>query len=237
MHASKQVKQRNDTVLKYFPLVRATAIKLHKRLPQQVELDDLISAGFMGLMEAVDRFDESRNVPLASYARQRIHGAIVDSLRSQDWVPRTVRDKVAYLDDARAGLHNRLGRTPTREEMSERLGISLEEYDALLRSAQVRTLVSMDAPAGQSGNKRLVEFLPSLVDTAETARQFEYRRMLSGAMGELTTREREAVSLYYFHDLSLRETGEILGVSESRVCQLCAQAVKRLRSRILPLAA
>ena len=237
MHAVKPVNRRNETVLKYFPSVRATAIKVHRRLPQQVELDDLISAGFMGLIEAIDRFDESRNVPLGSYARQRIHGAIVDSLRAQDWVPRTVRDKVAVLDDARRGLHHRLGRTPTREEMSQRLGLSLSAYEALLKTAQVKTLVSMDAPVAQSGDARLIEFIPAKEEPNALSRKWEARQMVVNAMTDLTPREREAVSLYYFHDLSLRETGDILGVSESRACQLCANAVKRLRSRLQPLAA
>ena len=237
MHAVKPVTQRNETVLKYFPLVRATAIKVHRRLPQQVELDDLISAGFMGLIEAIDRFDESRNVPLGSFARQRIHGAIVDSLRAQDWVPRTVRDKVAVLDDARRGLHDRLGRTPTREEMADRLGLSLAEYESLLKTAEVKTLVSMDAPAVSSGETRLVEFIPANDGPIALSKTWEARQMVVNAMSDLSPREREAVSLYYFHDLSLRETGDILGVSESRACQLCARAVKRLRTRLQPMAA
>ena len=237
MHAVKPVKQRNETVLKYFPLVRATAIKVHKRLPQQVELDDLISAGFMGLIEAIDRFDESRNVPLGSFARQRIHGAIVDSLRAQDWVPRSVRDKVAVLDDARRGLRHHLGRTPTREEMASRLGLSLEEYESMLASSEVKTLVSMDAPSASKSESRLVDFIPANDGPLALSKRWEARQMVVNAMGDLTAREREAVSLHYFHDLSLRETGDILGVSESRACQLCARAVKRLRSRLQPMAA
>jgi RNA polymerase sigma factor for flagellar operon FliA len=212
-------------------------MKIHKRLPPQVELDDLISAGMMGLIEAVDRFDAGRNVSLATFARQRVHGAIVDSLRAQDWVPRTVREKVASLERARTHLHERLGRTPTRSEMASRLGISLDEYARMLKSAEVRTLVSADAPVGDEGGLRLVESLPSGEDTNRTAQQFEHRRMVADAMVDLTDREREAISLYYFHDLSLRETGRILGITESRVCQLCARGVKRLRTKLMPLAA
>lgn len=237
MHAIQQNPQRNETVLKYFPLVRATASKIHRRLPPQIELDDLISAGFMGLIEAIDRFDPGRNVPLATYARQRIYGSIIDALRAQDWVPRAVREKVASLDDARSHLEDRLGRTPTREEMCERLNLSIQDYDALLKSAQVRTLVSADAPIGEEGGLRLVESLPSNEDPIRTSEQFESRRMVASAMCDLTPREKEAISLYYFHDLSLRETGQILGVTESRVCQLCARGVKRLRERLVPLAA
>ena len=237
MHALQQATQRNDTVLKYFPLVRSTAMKIHRRLPPQVELDDLISVGIMGLIEAIDRFDAGRNVSLATYARQRIHGAIVDSLRAQDWVPRTVREKVASLDHARTHLHERLGRTPTRAEMAGRLSMSLSDYERLLKSAEVRTLVSADAPMGDEGGLRLVESLPSKEDTSQTVQRFEHRRMVANAMVDLTDREREAISLYYFHDLSLRETGRILGITESRVCQLCARGVKRLRSRLMPLAA
>ena len=112
MHAMESAHQRNETVLKYFPLVKATAVKIHRRLPPQVELDDLISVGIMGLIEAVDRFDPGRNVSLATYARQRVHGSIVDALRAQDWVPRTVRERVAKLNNTKQELRDRLGRSP-----------------------------------------------------------------------------------------------------------------------------
>jgi RNA polymerase sigma factor for flagellar operon FliA len=237
MQALQQVTERNDMVVKYFPLVRATAIKIHRRLPPQVELDDLISVGFMGLIEAVDRFDPTRRVPLATFARRRVHGAIIDALRAQDWVPRTVRDKVAYLDDARTHLHSRLGRLPTRKEMASRLEMPISEYEALLKSAEVRTLVSIDAPVGEEGGARLVEYLPGREDPSEAAQQRERRRLVAAAMANLTPREREVICLYYFHDLSLREAGRILGVTESRVCQLCSRAVKRLRERMMPIAA
>ena len=237
MHAMESAHQRNETVLKYFPLVKATAVKIHRRLPPQVELDDLISVGIMGLIEAVDRFDPGRNVSLATYARQRVHGSIVDALRAQDWVPRTVRERVAKLNNTKQELRDRLGRSPTREEMAETLGVSMDEYASLLSSAEVLTLVSADAPVSDQGGLRLVESLPSSEDPRRAANHMEVRRMVANAMHVLTSREAEAISLYYFHDLSLKETGKILNITESRVCQLCARAVKKLRTHLMPVAA
>ena len=237
MHAIDTSNQRNETVLKYFPLVKATAVKIHRRLPPQVELDDLISVGIMGLIEAVDRFDPGRNVSLATYARQRVHGSIVDALRAQDWVPRTVRERVAKLKNTKDDLRERLGRAPTREEMAAKLCISVDEYERLLSSAEVLTLVSADTPLSEGGGLRLVESLPSSEDPRRAANHMEVRQLVAGAMHVLTPRESEAISLYYFHDLSLKETGKILNITESRVCQLCARAVKKLRAQLLPVAA
>ena len=239
MHAldGSSTTERNQLAIKYFPLVRATAVKIHRRLPEQVELDDLISVGMMGLIEAIDRFDTSRSVPLGTYARHRIRGAIVDALRGADWVPRSVREKMEKVERTRRGLNQFLGRPPTRAEMARRLDLTEEAYDKLVDSVRLRTVVSLDAPVGDESGSYLVERLPSKEDPNETALNMERRRHVAEALEYLPGKEGEAVSLYYFHDLPLREVGEVLGVSESRACQLCAKGISRLRSHLVRLAA
>ena len=228
---------RNELVRKYIPLVRSIAVGIHRRLPEQVELDDLISVGITGLIEAVDRFDSDRGASLGTFARRRIHGAIMDSLRAQDWVPRTVRNRSASIADTKQGLAARLGRVPTEREMAEKLEMSVTSYRELLASSQVQTLVSMDAPVTEGASLRLVDTLSDNENGSDGLLQIGERDIVARALNALSPREREVICLYYFHDLSLREVGEVLGVTESRACQLCSQALKRLRSSVLKAAA
>jgi len=239
MHALKQTPEdaRNALVVQYFPMVRGVANKVCKRVPREVDVDDLISVGVTGLITAIERYDAGRSVPFATYARHRVHGAMLDSLRAVDWVPRSVRRKVELLEDARKTLNDRLGRSPSREEMAQYLSLSLEDYDRMQDSALLRQVVSLDTPVGEEGDIKMIDTVPDPIDPTELCERNERLRLVADAMDVIPEREREALCLYYFHDLSLKETGRVLGVTESRACQLCAKAVNRVKLRVGKLAA
>lgn len=224
---------RQATILAHHALVRSVAARLARRLPPHVDVDELVNIGVLGLIDAVDRFDEARGVPFPSYAEIRIRGAILDALRETDWVPSAVRRRFARLDAARAALQARLGRQPEREEVARALDLSPEEYDDLCESAEIRKLVPLgdDEDAGPAPAALVSEARDS---TLEQAIASEERAHLEGAIARLPDRERLVVTLYYLQGLSLREIGKTLGVSEARACQLRGQAVGRLQHALLP---
>lgn len=224
---------RQDMILKYYPLVRTIAGRMARRLPPSVDVEELVNVGVIGLIDALDRFDEARGVPFKSYAEIRIQGSMVDSLRHDDWVPRSVRRKFNRLEQARSSLSLELGRDPNRVEMMDRLGTNESEYEALVADSTITRLVSLDAPANEEGSAPLVENL-SRHDEDAAAHLFdkEMRREVAHAVECLPQKERVAVTLYYMHGLTLREIGDRLGVTESRACQLRGQGVKRLQFRL-----
>lgn len=226
-------KERQELVLKYHAMARAIACRVYHRLPKVVDLDDLISAGVTGLIEAIDRYDPSRQVPFEAYAKHRIHGAVVDSLRAADWVPRAVRRKADQINNARTKLHSEFGRNPTRNELALALEVSPEKLDKLHRDAQIKPMFSLDAPVGTENSTPLVEQLDDGgVNILEGFQNAELRGLVVDAVQNLPDRERTAVGLYYLHELSLKEVGKVLGVTESRACQLCSAGIKRLRFRL-----
>ena len=210
---------RDTMILDHYPLVRTIACRMVRRFPSNVDVEELINVGVMGLIDAVDRFDPSRKVPFKAYAEIRIRGAIVDALRESDWVPRSVRRKYNRIELARTELRRQLGRSPSREEIAEVLGLSIDEYELMAEDARLRKLVSLDAPVDDE-------------DVTQIFQREELRAEVLKAVRHLPKKERTAVSLYYLHDLILKEIGEVLGVTESRASQLCSQGVKRLRFRL-----
>lgn len=224
---------RNQLVLRHYPMARAIACRIHQRLPKAVELDDLISAGVTGLLEAIDRYDPTRKVPFETYAKHRIHGAVVDALRSSDWVPRSVRRKADLVHTTRKQLSEQLGRTPTRAEMAKGCRVTVKKFDAIVKDSQIRSLLSLDAPMGDGNPTPLVE---QVADEFEDPTQRwvaeELRTAMLDALERLPEREKTALALYYLHEMSLKEVGGVLGVTESRACQLCGQGIKRLRQRL-----
>ena len=224
---------RDQLVMRHYPMVRAIACRIHARLPKAVELDDLISAGTTGLLEAIDRYDASRKVPFETYAKHRIHGAIVDTLRAADWVPRSVRRKADLVDSARKQLSESLGRTPTRKEMATVCHVSVKKFDAIVADSQIRSLLSLDAPMGDGNPTPLVEQVAG--DHEDPTNEWvheELRLAMHDALERLPEREKTALALYYLQEMSLKEVGSVLGVTESRACQLCGQGIKRLRTRL-----
>ncbi len=227
-NAQGKIRQR-DLFDEHLPLVRRQALSLQVRLPASVELDDLIQAGMIGLLDAVNRFDAGQGASFATFASQRIRGAMLDELRSRDWVPRSVRRNTRLLDETIRRLEQQLGRPPEDREIAAALDVSLEEFHHLLMDANGSQLVALDELSEEEGDS-----LSAGAHATPLAELLEGRRRadLVKAIERLPEREKLLLTLYYQEDLNLKEIGAVLGVSESRVCQLHSQAVARLRAAL-----
>ena len=224
--------RRNQTIETYYPVARAIAKSIHRRLPREVDLDDLIGAAVTGLVEAVDRYDDSRQVTFDNFARFRIRGAVVDSLRKDDWVPRSVRRRASRLEGAKITLRRELGSEPTREQVAERLEITPARLDEMARDAEIRPLVSLDAPAPEQ--KNAMEPPARDADPEERTLATERRTVAMRQFGQLPEREQTAIRMYYLEERPLKEVGRALGVSESRACQLATRGVTMIRDAVRP---
>ncbi|WPP46833.1 RNA polymerase sigma factor FliA [Pseudomonas sp. AN-1] len=227
-NAQGKIRQR-DLFDEHLPLVRRQALSLQVRLPASVELDDLIQAGMIGLLDAVNRFDAGQGASFATFASQRIRGAMLDELRSRDWVPRSVRRNARLLDETIRRLEQQLGRPPEDREIAAALDVTLEEFHHLLMDANGSQLVALDELSEEEGDS-----LSAGAHATPLAELLEGRRRadLVKAIERLPEREKLLLTLYYQEDLNLKEIGAVLGVSESRVCQLHSQAVARLRAAL-----
>jgi len=229
---------RERLVVAYSPLVKYVAGKMGSGLPGHVEDADLISYGLTGLISAIERFDLGREIKFETYAITRIRGAIIDELRSLDWVPRSVRSKARDIERANQKLEARLMRAPTDEEMASELGMTADEFQEALLQISNSTLVALDELwAGNDSGGDQVSLLDTLPDQGApdpqaVVDQGELRDRISGAISALPEREKLVIALYYYENLTLREIGEVLGVTESRVSQLHTKAVLRLRSKL-----
>ncbi len=220
-------------VLQHLGQIRAIARRLASRLPPSVEVEELVNIGVLGLLDAADRFDSSKGVPFRAYAEMRIRGQMIDALRADDLVPRSVRRKHNRLEQERNALSNRLGRVPTRDELRDQLDMDDDTFDAFVSDARVATIASLDAPVGEDGSTTLVETLCNELGTSEDCfADKEMRLAVATAVRNLPERERVVVTSYYLHRLTLQEIGQRLGVTESRACQLRGQGVKRLQYRL-----
>ncbi|MFT5682510.1 MAG: RNA polymerase sigma factor for flagellar operon FliA, partial [Myxococcota bacterium] len=228
---------RDKLLIAYHPLVRMLAMRLARRLPPSVDVHELINVGMLGLIDAVDRFDSTRGVPLKSYAEIRIQGAMIDTLRQNDWIPRSVRRRSNHIEQTRTRLSQRLGRLPTRAEMASGLGIAVRDFDTLLCNSRINNLVSLDASTTEDGHIPLVE---SIVDNTKNPEALldsaELKGLLNHAVRDLPEKERLAVTRSYLQGFTLKRIGDLLGVSESRVCQLRGQGIRRLRLRMQHMA-
>ena len=225
---------RNRLVEFYLPLVRYLAERLLSKLPQSVELDDLTSAGVFGLLDAIDGFDLNRGVKFETYCTTRIRGAILDGLRAMDWVPRLVRSKAHRLDDAQKKLEMELGRAPTAREMAEGMGIDPDEYDALVKEASAVTIVSLGDKCDEGDESRALRTIDSLEDKrgVDPIHEIAKKEVMDLVMKVLSQRERIILILYYYEELTMREIGAALDLSESRVCQLHSRIIERLRTHL-----
>jgi RNA polymerase sigma factor for flagellar operon FliA len=224
---------RDDIIRRYAYLVKITAGRVVTSLPPNLERDDLVSAGVVGLIRAVDQFDTSRNVKFETYAIALIRGAILEMLREQDWVPRSVRERMKNLERSYRDLEHRLGRVPNEEEIARALDVPVDDYHGLLRDLSRAVQVSLDdlLVGGEAGEK-LPLYDTVKDDSASPSQEAEYadmRRTLADCIGRLPERERMSIALYYYEGLTFKEIGKVLNVSESRVYQLHTQAVMRLR--------
>ncbi len=224
--------ERQALISQNYDMVKGIARKIRARLPKGVDFDDLVSTGVLGLIEAVDRYDNSRSVPFEAFARPRIQGAILDSLRAVDWVPRSVRRKADLLDTTRASLREALGREPNREELAKRLGVDDARLERIERGARIRSVTSLDAPIGNDGDATVLSTLSTEDDMLGEWEMTEMTDEIVEAVRRLPDRERLAVTMYYLEERSLKDIGDDLGVSESRACQLRRQGVERLRFKV-----
>ncbi len=229
---------RERLVVAYSPLVKYVAGRMASGLPAHVEEADLISYGLVGLINAIERFDLEREIKFETYAITRIKGAIIDELRALDWVPRSVRARAREIEKVHAKLEHRLHRTPTDEEMAAEMGISVEEFQESLIKISNSTVVALDelwAVSDASGDQvSLLDTLqdPDALDPSEVMDATDMKDRVADAIARLPEREKLVVALYYYENLTLREIGEVLGVTESRISQLHTKAVLRLKSRL-----
>ncbi|UGS35870.1 RNA polymerase sigma factor WhiG [Capillimicrobium parvum] len=229
---------RERLVVTYSPLVKYVSGRMASGLPAHVEEADLISYGLVGLISAIERFDIEREIKFETYAITRIKGAIIDELRSLDWVPRSVRARAREIEKANSKLEHRLQRAPTDEEMSAELGITVDEFQDSLQQISTSTVAALDelwTVSDASGDQvSLLDTLqdPDAPDPATIMDATELKDRVADAIARLPEREKLVVALYYYENLTLREIGEVLGVTESRISQLHTKAVLRLRSRL-----
>ena len=230
---------REKLILQYAPLVKYVAGRVGVGLPSSIEHGDLVSYGMFGLIDAIERFDLEKGVKFETYAITRIRGAIIDELRSVDWVPRSVRSKARAIDKAMQHLEGKLKRTPTDEELAVEVGVSLNDLQDMLEKVSFTSVVALDEAlnvGGEDGGRvALVDTLQDLtsVGPEENVDDVETKRLLVEAIERLSEREQKVVALYYFEGLTLAQIGGILGVTESRICQIHTKAVLSLRSKML----
>jgi RNA polymerase sigma factor for flagellar operon FliA len=227
---------KDKLILEYSPLIKFIAQKIAVRLPSNIELDDLISSGVIGLMDAIDKYDPTRDNKFKTYAEFRVRGAILDELRAQDWVPRSIRDKAKLLDKTMVQLEVELGRIATDEEIAKALDCSIEEYHDLINQVRPVSLLSIDEAQTFStvDKKSILNILEGtrLNNPFNQLNMKTIKSVVTQAIEELPERQRLVLSLYYYEDLNLKEIGKVLRVTESRVSQLHAQAVSRLRAKL-----
>jgi len=218
----------------YSPLVKRLAHHLMAKLPASVQIDDLIQAGLMGLMDALGRFEQEEGVQFETYATQRIRGAMLDELRRNDWLPRGVRRLQRKIEGARAALEQRLGRTPAEAEVATHLGVPLAEYQSMLQEARGCQLLYIEDMREEEGDDgaAAVDSDQAEGDPLKALQDERLRAALVRAIGRLPEREKLLMSLYYEQDLNFREIAAVMGVTESRICQLHTQAVARLRAKL-----
>jgi RNA polymerase sigma factor for flagellar operon FliA len=236
--ATGESRLRERLILHYSPLVKYVAGRVGVGLPPNIEQADLVSYGIFGLIDAIEKFDLERAIKFETYAISRIKGAIIDELRAIDWIPRSVRYKAREVEKAYAALEAKLHRTPTESEVAGELGITLDELHTIFSQVSFVNVIALDEllnVGGERGDKL------SLVDTLEDTRAEdpvevfeteETKYLLSRAINTLPEREKIVVTLYYYEGLTLAEIGQVLGVTESRICQMHTKAVLQLRAKL-----
>lgn len=224
--------ERERLILENLPQVRLIARRIHERLPESVNLDDLISTGTVGLISAIDRFDPSQNVKLRTYAEYKIRGAILDSLRGLDWAPRQHRKRAKQIEAAISAAEQRLRRSPNEDEIALELGQTLEQYHDWLVDTRGLNLGSLESASPDDENRDLLNYLSDNEDSwpSRVVERSELQSLLAEALLKMPDMERIVLNLYYYEELTLREISKIVRLHESRISQLKSQAILRLRS-------
>ena len=226
--------RRNGLMERYLPLVKYNAERIHAKLPDEVDVEDLMSAGIFGLMDAIDAFDLDRGVKFETYCAPRIRGAILDELRSMDWVPRLVRSRSSQIDGARKALEMKLGRTPTDEELCTKLGVDNEEFSKIKKDAGAVGVVSLSRKWFETDSNKDVREIDVLQDARQvnpfsTVQKRDLKDMITKG---LSRAERLIVILYYYEEMTMKEIGVTLDLSESRVSQMHSSILARLKAQL-----
>jgi RNA polymerase sigma factor FliA len=226
--------RRERLILEQLPQVHLIARRVHERLPENVSLEDLISTGTVGLISAIDNFDESQQVKLKTYAEYKIRGAILDSLRGMDWASRHRRKKAKDIEAAICSAEQKLKRMPTEDEVAVEMGMTLEQYQARLVEVQGLNLESLEVTVGPGGNQTLLSLVPDGEDKlpSRLLERSELERLLAGAIEEMPELEQKVLSLYYREELTLREIAQVLNMHISRVSELKSHSILRLRAHM-----
>ena len=228
---------REEVIIQYSPMIKYVANRIAMRLPPHIEVDDLISVGVLGLMDAISKYDSSRGAKFKTYAEFRVRGAILDELRSMDWVPRSIRQKASQVDKVVQGLQARLGRQPEDEEVAKEMGLSLDQFHETLNETKSIPIFSLEdlGIAKESGDQQsLLDCLAGKADAdpQTQVRLVELKEIIAKAIDALPEKERLMVSLYYYEELTMKEIGAVLDITESRVSQIHSKAVYRLRTKL-----
>ena len=233
-HKAHDDRFRNLLMEHYRYLVKYTAERLHSKLPDKVELDDLISAGIFGLMDAIDAFDPARGVRFETYCSPRIRGSILDELRSMDWVPRLVRARASQLTKATQSLQTHLGRKPTEKETAEKLDIDMEEFNRLRRDANAVGVTSLDTKYSNDEDEKNIREIDVVKDgkSQNPVIEAQKRDLKSLLTKGLTRAERLIIALYYYEEMTMKEIGATLDLSESRVSQMHSSIIARLKAQM-----
>ncbi len=230
--------ENSEQVIKEFaPMIKYVANRIAMRLPPHIEVDDLISVGVLGLIDAIEKFDPTRGAKFKTYAEFRVRGAILDELRSLDWVPRSVRQKAASLDSVCQKLQAKFGRPPEDEEVAEEMGMTMDEFFNTLNETHSMPLLSLEdlgISNDESDQRNLLDCLAGKSDSDPQTqlRLTELKSVIAKAIDTLPEKERLMISLYYYEELTMKEIGEVLGITESRVSQIHSKAVFRLRNKL-----
>jgi RNA polymerase sigma factor FliA len=220
-----------EALKEHLPMVRFLALRIRERLPQQVEMEDLISAGIVGLMDAMQKFDPKKKVQFRTYAQFRVRGAMLDSLRALDWGPRDLRRKARAVEEAIRSLSATLGKAPSESEVAKELGLDLHAYQQLLGELSGLELASLNETSNDDAGVEALALIPAAPenDPFVQCQSNEMRRLLADAVANLPERERMVLTLYYYEELTMREVGAVMGVVESRVSQLHSSGMAKLR--------
>ena len=229
-----KAEERERLILEHLPQVRLIARRIHERLPESVNLEDLISTGTLGLIAAIDRFDPGHNVKLKTYAEYKIRGAILDSLRGLDWAPRQQRKRTKQIEAAICAIEQRVHRSPSEEEIARELGLGIDEYHQWLVDIRGVNLGSLETASQADDGRDLLKYISDDEENwpSRLLEKSELQRLLAEAIEKMPYTEKVVLSLYYHEELTLREISKIVNLHESRVSQLKSQAILRLRSYI-----
>lgn len=230
-------RERKALIIQYAPLVKFLASRMAMRVPPSVSLDDLISSGIMGLLDAIDKFDPSRDVQFKTYAEFRIRGAMLDELRNMDWVPRSTRKKIHEMERAIAASEGKLGRPTEDFEIAEEMGVDLDTYYQILNKARGVELFRLDEYIKDDRNntesrKSFKSLMQGQDDPGQHIMVQELKRVVAEAIKTLSGKEQMVISLYYYDELTLKEIGQIMGLTESRISQIHTKSIIKLRAKL-----